>query len=451
MKNSLKTNPARNVTIVGAQWGDEGKGKIVDLLGEHAEYIVRFQGGNNAGHTLVVNGKKTVLHLIPSGILHPGKVCLIANGVVFDPTVFFKEIDSLQASGAFHGNEPHEVVRVSERAHVILPYHRILDQLREAHAAKGAQGKIGTTGRGIGPAYEDKVARRGIQVVDLLKPEVLKVKLEKAIEEKNILLKHMFGAEEVQFAPLYEECLQIGRRLSPFVSDVRATLQSAIDQGRPILFEGAQGTLLDVDHGTYPFVTSSSTVSGGAMTGSGVGPGSMGSVIGITKAYCTRVGSGPFPTEIEETEPETAQHIRKIGQEFGATTGRSRRVGWLDLVALKYAVQVNGITGLALTKSDILQGFECIKVCTAYRFGGNTLYDLPSSIEVLSQVEPVYEIFPAWPAYDTTQVRSRKDLPEELQNYLKFIEDFCGARVAILSTGPGREETLVFENPFEGQ
>jgi adenylosuccinate synthase len=451
MKNPLQTTKANNVTIVGAQWGDEGKGKIVDLLGEHAEYIVRFQGGNNAGHTLVVNGKKTVLHLIPSGILHPGKVCMIANGVVFDPTVFFKEIDSLQASGAFHGHEPHEVVRVSERAHVILPYHRILDQLREAHAAKGVQGKIGTTGRGIGPAYEDKVARRGIQVVDLLRPEVLKVKLEKAIEEKNILLKHMFGAEEIQFASLYEECLEIGHRLRPFVSDVRATLQTAIDQGRPILFEGAQGTLLDVDHGTYPFVTSSSTVSGGAMTGSGVGPNSMGSVIGITKAYCTRVGSGPFPTEIEETEPETAQHIRKIGQEFGATTGRSRRVGWLDLVALKYAVQVNGITGLALTKSDILQGFECIKVCTAYRFGGNTLYDLPSSIEVLSQVEPVYEIFPAWPAYDTSKVRSRKDLPEELQNYLKFIEDFCGAKVAILSTGPGREETLVFENPFEAQ
>jgi adenylosuccinate synthase len=439
---------ARNVTIVGAQWGDEGKGKIVDLLGEHAEYIVRFQGGNNAGHTLVVNGKKTVLHLIPSGILHPGKICLIANGVVFDPTVFFEEIESLEESGAFHGRSPHEIVRVSERAHVILPYHRTLDQLREAHASKGTQGKIGTTGRGIGPAYEDKVARRGIQVVDLLRPDVLKVKLEMAINEKNVLLKHLFQAPEFEFTSLFEECVTLGKRLRPYVSDVRGTLQTAIDQGRPILFEGAQGTLLDVDHGTYPFVTSSSTISGGAMTGSGVGPGAMGAVIGITKAYCTRVGSGPFPTEIETTEPEIAQHIRKIGQEFGATTGRSRRVGWLDLVALRYAVQVNGITGLALTKSDILQGFECIKVCTAYRFEGNTLSDLPSSIEVLSQVEPVYEVFPAWPAYDTNKIRARNDLPGELQNYLNFIEEFCKVRVAILSTGPGREETMIFENPF---
>ncbi len=447
MKSQTKS---RNVTIVGAQWGDEGKGKIVDLLGEKAEYIVRFQGGNNAGHTLVVNGKKTVLHLIPSGILHPGKICLIANGVVFDPNVFFQEIDSLNASGAFHGYAPHEIVRVSERAHVILPYHRTLDQLREDHASKGSQGKIGTTGRGIGPAYEDKVARRGIQVVDLLRPEVLRQKLEKAIEEKNILLKHLFHSKELEFAPLYEECLKVGERLRPFVADVRGILQGALTQGRPILFEGAQGTLLDVDHGTYPFVTSSSTVSGGAMTGSGMGPQAMGSVIGITKAYCTRVGSGPFPSEIEETEPETANHIRKIGQEFGATTGRSRRVGWLDLVALRYAVQLNGITGLALTKADILTGFECIKVCTAYRFGGNTLQDFPSSIEVLSQVEPHYEVFPSWPEFDTSKVQTRKDLPEELQKYLDFIEEFVGARVSILSTGPGREETMVFENPFVG-
>jgi adenylosuccinate synthase len=448
VKSSAQKPQNRNVVIVGAQWGDEGKGKIVDLLTEKAEYIVRFQGGNNAGHTLVVNGKKTVLHLIPSGILHPGKICLIANGVVFDPTVFFQEIESLEASGAFHGHAAHDIVRVSERAHVILPYHRVLDRLREEHASKGAQGKIGTTGRGIGPAYEDKVARRGIQVIDLLRPDVLKQKLEKAIEEKNVLLKHLFHAEELRFADLYEECLAVGKRLRPFVSDVRDTLQTALEQSRPILFEGAQGTLLDVDHGTYPFVTSSSTVSGGAMTGAGVGPHAAGSVIGITKAYCTRVGSGPFPSEIEETEPEKAAEIRKLGQEFGATTGRIRRVGWLDLVALKYAVQLNGITGLALTKADILTGFDCIKVCTAYRFGGNTLHSFPSSIEVLSQVEPHFEIFPAWPAYDTTQARSRQDLPEELRNYLSYIEEFCGVPITILSTGPGREETLVFQNPF---
>ena len=437
----------KNVAVVGAQWGDEGKGKVVDLYSATAEFIVRFQGGNNAGHTLVVNGKKTVLHLIPSGVLHPGKICIIANGVVFDPAVFFGEIDQLQAAGALSA-APHEVVRVSERAHVILPYHRMLDRLREEHAAQG-KSKIGTTVRGIGPAYEDKVARRGIQVVDLLRPELLRRKLEHAISEKNTLLKHHYHAEEIQLEPIFQECLKLGARLKPYVSDVRTTLVEALKNKRPILFEGAQGTLLDVDHGTYPYVTSSNTIAGGAMTGAGVGPQAVQEVIGITKAYTTRVGTGPFPTEIEVTEKETAERIRKVGAEFGATTGRPRRTGWLDLVALKYAVEVNGITGLALTKADVLQDFDHVKVCTSYRLGGNTLYELPTCIEDLERVEPVYEVMPAWAAYDPKTVHSVGQLPQELRNYVKYIEDFLKVPVVLISTGPGREETVVISDPFK--
>ncbi len=435
-----------NVVVVGAQWGDEGKGKVVDLYSARADYIVRYQGGNNAGHTLVVNGKKTVLHLIPSGVLHPGKICLIANGVVFDPTVFFEEIESLQNTGALT-LAPHEVVRVSERAHVILPYHRLLDKLREEHAAKG-DGKIGTTVRGIGPAYEDKVARRGIQVIDLLRPDLLHMKLRVALEEKNILLKHHFQTAALELEPLFEECIKLGQRLKPFVTDVRSILVEALKQNRPILFEGAQGTLLDVDHGTYPFVTSSNTVAAGALTGSGVGVNSITQVIGITKAYTTRVGTGPFPSEMEATEPETAELIRKVGAEFGATTGRPRRTGWLDLVALKYAVEVNGLTGLALMKADVLQNFSHVKVCVGYRLGGNTLYDLPSCVEDLENAEPTYEVMPGWGSYNPKTVTSLKDLPLELQNYMGFIERSLGVPIVLMSTGPGREETLLLSDPF---
>lgn len=440
---------SNNVVIVGAQWGDEGKGKVVDLYTSQAEYIVRFQGGNNAGHTLVVNGKKTVLHLIPSGVLHPGKTCIIANGVVFDPIVFFEEIESLISSGAISAQKPFESIRVSERAHVILPYHRLVDRLREEHGAKGTgKGKIGTTVRGIGPAYEDKVARRGIQVVDLLRPQLLRAKLERAIEEKNVLLKHHFGHEPVAVEEIYQECLKYGERLKPFVGDVRGLLQEAIRSKKTILFEGAQGTLLDVDHGTYPYVTSSSTVSGGALTGSGLGLNAASQVIGITKAYTTRVGTGPFPTEIEDTEPQIAERIREIGKEFGATTGRKRRVGWLDLVALKYAVEVNGITGLALMKADVLNGFQELKLCKSYELDGGTLHDLPSCIEDLERVKPVYETYPCWPHYDATQVRSPKDLPTEMQGYIRAIEQFVKVPVVLLSTGPGREETLQITDPF---
>jgi len=442
MQTPALPKSAKNLVIIGAQWGDEGKGKIVDLCSAHADYIVRYQGGNNAGHTLVVNGKKTVLHLIPSGILHPGKVCLIANGVVFDPKVFFEEVESLEQAGALSAPAP-DCVRVSERAHVILPYHRTLDVLREAHASRGTgAGKIGTTGRGIGPAYEDKVARRGIQVIDLLRPDVLRIKLERALEEKNVLFAHHFNAPKVEFAPLYEECLKIAEKLRPFVSDVRRTLTEAKRQGRPILFEGAQGTLLDVDHGTYPYVTSSNTVAGGALTGSGVGLDVHAEVLGITKAYTTRVGTGPFPTEIEATEPETAARIRKIGAEFGATTGRPRRVGWLDLVALKYAVEVNGITSLALMKADVMAGLDSVKICTAYRLGTETLFDLPSSVEDLDRVEPAYDILEGWgPLNGTT-------LPESFKAYIRFIEEALQVPVHILSTGPGREETIVLKHPF---
>ena len=432
----------KNVIVIGAQWGDEGKGKVVDLYSTQAEYIVRYQGGNNAGHTLVVNGKKTVLHLIPSGILHPGKICLIANGVVFDPAVFFHEVESLQKSSAL-SSAAHESIRVSERAHVILPYHRLLDKLREEHASKG-KGKIGTTVRGIGPAYEDKVARRGVQVVDLLRPELLKSKLERAIEEKNILLKYHFkSSESFELTPLLDECLSLGERLRPFIADVRGILVEAMRHGRSILFEGAQGTLLDVDHGTYPFVTSSNTVAAGALTGSGLGLNVNAKVIGITKAYTTRVGTGPFPTEMEKSEPEIAQKIRTVGAEFGSTTGRPRRVGWLDLVALKYAVEVNGMQGIALMKADVLQGLDFVKVCTSYRLSGSSVYDLPSCIEDLENLEPAYEILPGWEAYDPKTISRVSDLPLELQTYMKFIEQNLGVPIVLLSTGPGREETLL--------
>ena len=439
-----------NVVIVGAQWGDEGKGKVVDLYSAKADLIVRYQGGNNAGHTLVVNGKKTVVHLVPSGILHPGKLNLIANGVVFDPVVFFEEVESLKQSGAFASHSAEEVIKVSERAHVILPYHRTIDRLREEHGGKTQEGKgkIGTTVRGIGPAYEDKVARRGIQVVDLLRPDLLRQKLVRAIEEKNILLQHFFGAPKIELEPLFEECRKYGDRLRPYIADVRALLMEAERGSKKILFEGAQGTLLDVDHGTYPYVTSSSTVSGGAFTGAGVGPHAVTHVIGITKAYTTRVGTGPFPSEIEATEPVVAKRIRDIGQEYGATTGRPRRVGWLDLVALRYACEVNGLTGLAVMKADVLTGMDEIKVCTSYRLDGHPLHELPSCVEDLERVEPVYQSFPGWKAYDTTKVKHFNDLPGELKNYLGWISEKTGVPLVLVSVGPGREETLELSNPF---
>ena len=432
------------IIIVGAQWGDEGKGKVVDLYSQEADWIVRYQGGNNAGHTLVVNGKKTVLHLIPSGVLHPDKICIIANGVVFDPFVFFEEVDSLQSSGVFK-KDPWQSIRVSERAHVILPYHRRLDQAREAHSKKSTNHSIGTTGRGIGPAYEDKVARRGIQVGDLFDAPKLRIRLQRALEEKNILFQHFLGQQPEDLEPLLESCLKIGERLKPYVADTQALLARAKDRDERILFEGAQGTLLDIDHGTYPFVTSSNTTAGGAMTGSG-SSGSQGAhVVGITKAYTTRVGEGPFPTEIEATEPQIAQKIREIGKEFGATTGRPRRTGWLDLVALRYAVEINGITGLALMKSDVLNGFEQVRACVGYELDGQIIDRWPARAEVLAQIKPIYRDFEGWDDFDQAAIRSRADLPTTLQVYLNAIEKFVGAPIELLSIGPGREQTLRFE------
>lgn len=436
-----------NVTIVGAQWGDEGKGKVVDLYSAHADYVVRYQGGNNAGHTLIVDGKKTILHLIPSGILHPKKVCLIANGVVFNPTVFFEEVDALIQAGILDENASQRI-RVSEKAHVILPFHSRLDQLREQHAA-GSGGHVGTTGRGIGPAYEDKVARRGVQVIDLLYPKALRAKLERSLEEKNLLFKHLFKAPASEINETYEECLKLGKRLEPFIADVRAILEQASRDKQSILFEGAQGALLDVDHGTYPFVTSSNTVAGAVLTGCGLGKKVSGQVIGITKAYTTRVGSGPFPSEMRGPEETTADLVRKVGQEFGSTTGRPRRIGWLDLVALRYAVEVNGMEGLALMKVDVLRGFEKIKVCVGYELGGKHLTQLPRAIEDFDRIQPVYEEFEGWPDYDPSQVRQESQLPRALRSYVRMIEERLKIPVVLISTGPGRHETLEVLNPFE--
>ena len=435
-----------SVVVVGAQWGDEGKGKVVDIYSAQADIIVRYQGGNNAGHTLVVNGKKTVLHLIPSGILHPGKVCMIGNGVVFDPVVFFEEVDTLNAGGVFQNSPPHQALRVSERAHVILSYHRQLDILRE-QKAKGGKGEIGTTSRGIGPAYEDKVARRGIQVIDLLRPQLLQQKLERALEEKNILFTQHFAGQPVELGPLLEECLSLGEKLKPYITSVRQELQAALQKEQPILFEGAQGTLLDIDHGTYPYVTSSNCISGGVFAGCGVGPGAFKEAIGITKAYTTRVGTGPFPSEIEETEAQTAKRIRDVGAEYGATTGRPRRTGWLDLVALKYAAQLNGLTGLALMKVDVLNDFEEIRACVAYEHQGQTLEHMPSCVEDLEAVTPQYQNFPGWPSFDP-RAKDVGSLPPQLREYIKFIEDYVQVPVALLSMGPDREQTLQIRHPF---
>ncbi len=429
-----------NVAVIGSQWGDEGKGKVVDLYSAKADFIARYQGGNNAGHTLVVNGKKTVLHLIPSGVLHKGKTCLIANGVVFDPLCFFEEIDQLIAANVL-GHAPWNSVKVSERAHVILPYHCQIDKLRENHLAH-SDSKIGTTHRGIGPAYEDKVSRRGIQVIDLLDAKVLRRKLQLAIEEKNVLLKNLYSAPAIELEPLLAECLKLGERLRPYVNNVRSILVQATVDKKPILFEGAQGTLLDIDHGTYPYVTSSNTTAAGAFSGTGLGLGSPTRVIGITKAYVTRVGSGPFPSEIEKSEPQMAEQIRKIGMEFGATTGRPRRVGWLDLVALKYAVEVNGLDGLALMKADVLSGLSEIRVCTGYKIKNAVIHDFMTASYDLDQVKPIFESLPGW-----TDLND--GVTGNFLKFIRFIEAYVKTKVILVSTGPGREQTLELENPFQ--
>ena len=428
-----------NLCVLGAQWGDEGKGKIVDLFTQDADVIVRYQGGNNAGHTLVVNGKKTVLHLVPSGALHADKLCVIGNGVVVDPEVLIDEIGALKAQGHLTSDEQ---LRISEQAHVIMPYHKLIDQARERLRGEGM---IGTTGRGIGPAYEDKVARVGIRFVDLLEEDTFREKLERNIQEKNFYLKAILKEKALDFAEIHDSYGSFRDKLKGYVTNTGLLLDQKIRAGKRVLFEGAQGTLLDVDHGTYPFVTSSSTITGGACSGSGVGPQHIQQVIGISKAYTTRVGSGPFPTELYGPEGET---LRREGAEFGATTGRSRRCGWFDAVGVRHAVRMNGMTGIALTKLDVLTGFKKIPICTAYRYQGKTVDEFPASSKVMQGAEPVYEEMAGWEA-PLDNVRNFSDLPAAAQKYVKRIEAVIGTEIILVSVGPGREQTILLKNPFE--
>ncbi len=427
------------LVVVGAQWGDEGKGKIVDIYSRAADAVVRFQGGNNAGHTLVVEGEKVILHLIPSGILHGDTICCIGNGVVVDPEVLLGEIDGLRARGKFPA-EDH--LLISEAAHLILPCHKALDLAREEHA--GAK-KIGTTGRGIGPCYEDKASRRGIRVGDLLRPTSLREKVVAVLEERNALLRHL-GATPFDPTEVFEALLAHGERLRPHMADVTERLHVWLGEGKTILFEGAQGTLLDLDHGTYPFVTSSTTLSGGVCAGAGVGPGAIDGVIGITKAYTTRVGSGPFPTELHDA---VGDRLREQGAEFGSTTGRPRRCGWLDLVALRHACRLNGLTGLAVTKLDVLQGLEEIRLCVGYRLDGERLDRVPSGAEEFERCEPLYETLPGW-KQDSHRARTLDDLPSNARRLLDFVEAATACPIVLVSVGPGREDTVELKNPLGG-
>lgn len=426
-----------NTVIIGTQWGDEGKGKIVDLLAADADIVVRFQGGNNAGHTMVVKGEQFISHLVPSGILQ-GKTCVIGNGVVVDPEVLIGEIDYLQSKGINVGSQN---LLISERAHLIMPYHKAVDHAREK--MKGDK-KIGTTGRGIGPTYEDKATRRGVRFVDLLKPVQFEEKVRTILDEKNFYLKNYLQADTVDPGEVISKYRSFAERLGPHVTNVSVTLFEAIKSGQQVLFEGAQGTHLDIDHGTYPFVTSSNTVSGNACAGAGIGPKEISSVIGVVKAYTTRVGAGPFPTELLD---EIGDAIQSKGAEFGATTGRRRRCGWLDNVIVRNAIRLNGLTGIGITKLDVLGGQEALKICNAYRHGDEILNHFPADLEMLAQCEPIYETLPGWQE-DISGVRSYADLPENTKKYLKRIEELAESPVQIISVGPGREQTIVLQNPF---
>jgi len=424
-----------NVVIVGAQWGDEGKGKVVDLFTSWADVVVRYQGGANAGHTLVVGGVKTVLHLVPSGVLHPGKKCIIGNGVVVDPEALMEEIDLLRSRGLL--SDPDQLV-VSENAHVILPYHKRIDAGREKQKA------IGTTGRGIGPCYEDKVARRGIRIRDALKASALRDKLESRVREANAQIEAL-GGEKCELQPLIEWALKLGERMRPYVGDASEVLSHEVAKGRAVLFEGAQGTLLDIDHGTYPYVTSSNTVAGNAAVGAGIGPTAIHSVIGITKAYTTRVGNGPLPTELKDA---VGDRLRSVGAEFGATTGRPRRCGWLDALVLRYAARVNGLSGLAMTKLDVLTGFEKILIAIAYKLpNGKTVSEFPSDPELLERAQPIYEELPGWKEPLGDQ-REYEELPENTRRYIERVEQLVGVETIAVSVGAERAQTIVRKNPF---
>ncbi len=428
-----------NVIIIGTQWGDEGKGKIVDLLTDRADYVVRFQGGNNAGHTLVVDGKRFIFHLIPSGILHPGKKCMIGNGVVLDPAVLIEEMDRLAAAGI---EITPDKLMISLYTHIIMPYHRALDLAREKRKGKTA---IGTTGRGIGPCYEDKVGRGGIRVHDLLDRDAFTRKLAGSIEEKNFLLERLYGEKPLDLAAITEEYLAYGERLRPYTGNVSEVLQAADAAGRNLLFEGAQGTHLDIDHGTYPYVTSSNTVAGNACCGAGIGPTRIGKVVGIVKAYTTRVGGGPFPSELLD---ETGELIRKVGGEFGSTTGRPRRCGWLDMAVVKSSVRLNGLAGLAITKLDVLSGIPKLKVSISYNCRGKRIDSVPAELDALEACEPVLVELPGWEE-DIGKMRSWDQLPQNTRNYLKAIEEYAGVPIYMVSVGAGRSETIILRNPFD--
>ena len=429
---------AKNVVVVGTQWGDEGKGKVVDWMTDHAQGVVRFQGGHNAGHTLVIGGKKTILRLIPSGILRPDVACYIGNGVVLSPEALLKEIDELEAAGVKVANR----LRISQSCTLILPYHVALDQAREA--AKGAA-KIGTTGRGIGPAYEDKVARRALKVIDLFNPVTFAAKLKETMEYHNFVLVNYLKAAPIDYQKTLDDALAFAPRLKPMVTDVSNALYKEMAAGKNLLFEGAQGTLLDVDHGTYPFVTSSNCVAGAAAAGAGVGPGQLHYVLGITKAYATRVGSGPFPTELDDA---TGEFLRKKGNEFGSVTGRPRRCGWFDAAALKRSIQINGVTGLCITKLDVLDGLKTVKLATSYQMNGVPCDLLPPGADGAAACTPVYEEMPGW-VESTAGVSEFAKLPANAQNYLRRMEETSGAKIALVSTGPDRDETIVLSHPFK--
>lgn len=426
------------LVVVGTQWGDEGKGKIVDVLTEKADYVVRFQGGNNAGHTLVINQKKYIFHLIPSGIFWPQTICVIGNGVVVDPEVLIDEIEKLKKEGLKVDSNK---LLVSEKAHTIMPYHKALDLAREK---KAKQDKIGTTCRGIGPCYEDKAARKGFRLIDLTYPEIFKEKLKNVLEEKNVLLKYLNG-DTIKFEDIYEKYVKYGEYLKSYLTDVSMVLWKAKKDNKKILFEGAQGTFLDIDHGTYPYVTSSNTLAGNACCGAGIGPLEIDMVLGVVKAYTTRVGEGPFPTELKD---EVGNYLREKGNEFGSTTGRPRRCGWLDLVLVKTAVRLNSIKALALTKLDVLSGLEKIKICVGYEYEGKVIDYLPANLIEMAKLKPVYKELPGWKE-DIKNVKSFEDLPDATKNYIKTIEEYLEVPFYLISIGPERENCLILKNPFE--
>jgi adenylosuccinate synthase len=427
-----------NVVVVGAQWGDEGKGKVVDLLASRADMVVRFQGGNNAGHTLVVKGEKTICHLIPSGILHKEKKCLIANGVVIDPEVLLDEIKMLTSKGIVITPEN---LSISEKAHIIMPYHKAIDIASEQ--AKGDD-KIGTTGRGIGPCYEDKAGRRGVRAIDLLDPETLAEKIRFNLKEKNFLLTRFYGATALEFEPIYSKYIEMAEILRPYIANVSILVDRVAEKKGKILFEGAQGTHLDIDHGTYPFVTSSNPVSGSACAGVGVGPDKLHHILGIVKAYTTRVGSGPFTTELKD---ETGNYLQEKGAEFGATTGRRRRCGWLDLVMMKDSIRYNGFTSIGMTKLDVLTGLDVIKACVAYELDGKKIDYMPANVKALARCTPVYEEFKGWKE-DLSNARAVEELPEEAKIYLKRLEEIMKVPFSIISVGPMRDQTIELMDPY---